>query len=313
MKKLCSLIVLGGLLCATDAAADTPYTLDKEIEAVAKEVTAVDAAAIESPWKYGGTAGINLSQAAFSDWNAGGDPSIAFDALFNYGLEYRAGSHYWSSRLELAYGLNRTSSNGTRKTNDKIYFNSNYGCKVAEKLYVSAMVTFNTQFANGYDYKVSSTDYISRFMAPGYLSVGAGLTYTPTTWLTVVFSPATWRGTFVNDDKLSALGSFGVEKGKHFRNEFGANLRAEVNKTLWKKLALYSRLELYSDYMHNPQNIDVDFNIQLNYALLSWLTANLHVNLIYDDDVKFGQTATYPGVARLQVKEVFGIGLQVNF
>lgn len=294
--------------------AQTPPTMTDDIQKYTKTVEDATATATETPaWKYGGTAGINMSQASFSNWNAGGDPSIAFDATFNYSLDYKRGNHLWTNRLELAYGLNRTSSNGTRKTNDKIFFSSNYGYKVAKNLYISSMVTFNTQFDKGYDYKVSSTDYISRFMAPGYLSVGVGVTYTPASWVTIIASPATWRGTFVNDDKLSAAGAFGVKPGERFLNEMGANIRAEVNTPIWQKLSLYSRLDLYSNYLHNPQNVDVNWEIQLNYALLDWLTANLHFSMIYDDDIKFGKTAASPGQPRLQLKEVLGIGFQVNF
>ena len=113
-------------------------------------------------------------------------------------------------------------------------------------------------------------------MAPGYLSVGLGLTYTPTAWLTVIVSPATYRATFVCNDRLSDAGAFGVKSGRRVLNEFGAN-------------------------------------IQLDYALTGWLTANLYVNMIYDDDILFGKTADTPGSPRLQIKEVLGIGFQVNF
>ena len=64
---------------------------------------------------------------------------------------------------------------------------------------------------------------------------------------------------------------------------------------------------------YNPQNIDINWDIQLDYALTGWLTANLYVNMIYDDDILFGKTADTPGSPRLQIKEVLGIGFQVNF
>ena len=35
--------------------------------------------------------------------------------------------------------------------------------------------------------------------------------------------------------------------------------------------------------------------------------------MIYDDDILFGKTADTPGSPRLQIKEVLGIGFQVNF
>ena len=315
MKKLYTTAT--ALLLAAASFAQTPAITD-DIEKTTKAVmeqaaTEADSLQKASPWKSSGAAGLSLSQASFSNWNAGGDPAIAVNASFNYSLDYNDGSNLWTNRLELAYGINRTSTDGTRKTNDKIYLSSNYGRLIARKLYAGATATFNTQFAKGYDYKVSSTEYISDFMAPGYLSVGLGLTYTPTAWLTVIVSPATYRATFVCNDRLSDAGAFGVKSGHRVLNEFGANIRAEAKTTLWKKLSLYSRLELYSNYLHNPQNIDINWDIQPDYALTGWLTANLYVNMIYDDDILFGKTADTPGSPRLQIKEVLGIGFQVNF
>lgn len=316
MKKI--YLYLSVALFAIPATAQTPEDITDDISEAAQavmELAEADATAAQaiSPWKGDGNTSINLSQTSLSNWNAGGDPSIAVNAAFNYELDYKKGKHLWTNRLELAYGINNTASNGTRKTNDKIYFSSNYGYLLASKLYISATATFNTQFAKGYDYAVSSTDYTSTFMAPGYLSGGIGLTYAPTAWLTLIISPATYRATFVCDDKLSLAGAFSVTPGKRLLNEFGANIRAEVNTTIWKKLSLYTRLDFYSNYLDKPQNIDVNWDIQLNYALTSWLTANLQVNMIYDDNILFGATDDTPGSPRLQIKEVLGIGLQANF
>ena len=130
----------------------------------------------DTTWTGKGVAGLNLSQVSLSNWAAGGDGSVAFDVLLNYDLVYRRERHLWQNRLELAYGLNNTSSNGMRKTNDKIYLSSVYGYRIARAWYASALLNFNTQFANGYDYNSDPRDYISRFMAPGYLMIGAGVT-----------------------------------------------------------------------------------------------------------------------------------------
>lgn len=266
-------------------------------------------------WVGNGVFGVNMSQASYSNWAAGGDNSIAFDAVFNYSLNYKRDKHIWTNRLELAYGLNNTQSYDTvRKTNDKIYFSSNYGYKIAENLYVGALVTFNTQFSKGYDYKVSGTDHISTFMAPGYLTTGAGLIWTPKTWLKVTFNPASWRATFVCDDYLSNLpgGAYGVAQGEHMLNQFGANLVAEATKNIWENVSLYSRLELYSNYLEKPQNIIVHWDTQLNFKINKWLSAGLNFNLIYDDNIRFndGEGRMIP---KLQVKQTLGIGLQVQF
>lgn len=263
-------------------------------------------------WTRKGVAGINLSQTSLSNWAAGGDPSVAGDALLNYAMNYQRGRHIWQNRLELAFGLNRTETNGTRKTNDKIYLNTMYGYRIAPRLYLTGFVNYQSQFAKGYDYNVSTTNYISRFMAPGYLSIGPGIMWMPKPWFSATLSPATWRGTFVLDDPLSAAGAFGVEPGRRLLSEFGAVLKTEFQHEIMTNMNLYSRLVLFSNYLHEPQNVDVHWDVQLAMKINRFFSANLNMNLVYDDDVMVKQPDGSSG-PRLQFKEVFGIGFMYNF
>ncbi|MEL6669490.1 MAG: hypothetical protein AAFP08_11015, partial [Bacteroidota bacterium] len=52
-----------------------------------------------------------------------------------------------------------------------------------------------------------------------------------------------------------------------------------------EKGSFTSNLQLYSNYLRNPQNIDVDWNSSLNYELLKNLNLTLLLNVFYDDDV----------------------------
>lgn len=263
-------------------------------------------------WAKKGVAGVNLSQVSLSNWSAGGDGSVAFDLYLNYSLDYKHAKHLWQNRMELAYGMNNTSSNGVRKTNDKIYLSSIYGYKIAKSWYASALLNFNTQFANGYDYGSDSREFISRFMAPGYLMGGVGVTWNPKKWFTATLTPATWRGTFVCSSRLSDEGAFGVDPGKRLLSEFGANLKLEANYEFLPNMTVYTRLDLFSDYLHDPQNVDVRWDIQLTMKINKWFSANLNLNMIYDDDVKFRQSDGRMS-PRLQFKEVLGVGFQANF
>lgn len=266
----------------------------------------------DTNWTKGGLTSVNLSQASLSNWSAGGEAAIGFDAIFNYQANYKKERHLLQNRLEMAYGLNKTDSQGTRKTNDKLYLSSTYGYELVKNLYLSGLLNFNTQFAKGYDYGTNPDVYISRFMAPGYLLIGAGLTWTPKPYFTATLSPAAWRGTFVTSTRLADMGSFGVKHGKHLLSEFGANLKMEVNYEFLKNMTIYSRLNLFTDYLHNPQNVDVNWDVSLNMAINKWFSANLSTNLIYDDDTKIVQKDGSSG-PRVQFKEILGIGFQVNF
>ncbi len=218
----------------------------------------------------------------------------------------------WNNRIELAYGLNKTGDDGTRKANDKIYLNTNYGYAIAKNWYASAFATFQTQFSPGYDYSVNKDVSISEFMSPGYLTTCLGFTYDPGKIFTVVLSPASWRGTFVLNDRLSDEGAYGVDPGKHLLSSFGANLKGEVKYEFLKNMTVYSRLDLYSDYLHKPLNIDVNWEVQVNMIINKWFSTTLTTNLMYDDDVKIAQKDGTKG-ARVQFKEILGVGVQFNF
>lgn len=260
-----------------------------------------------SPWTREGNLGLKLTQVSLTNWAAGGDNSVAFDFQGAYQANYKKGKHLWNNRLELAYGLNRTGEDGTKKANDKIYLNSNYGYSIAKSWYASAFATFQTQFSPGYDYSISKDISVSEFMSPAYLTTGLGFTYEPNKIFTVVLSPASWRGTFVLNDRLSDEGAYGVDPGKHLLSSFGANLKGEVRYEFMKNMTVYSRLDLYSDYLHKPQNIDVNWEVQINMAINKWFSTTLTTNLVYDDDVKIAQKDGTKG-PRVQFKEILGVG-----
>lgn len=266
----------------------------------------------DSCWTTEGYAGIKLSQVSFSNWATGGNNALSFDLQGTYQADYKKEKHLWKNRIELGYGLNNTKGEGTKKTSDKIYLNTNYGYEIHKNLYVSALANFLTQFAKGYDYSVSRDVFVSKFIAPAYLMTGVGLTWTPKKYFTAVLTPATWRGTFVSDKRLSDEGAFGVKPGKKLLSEFGANLKLEYNYEFMKNMTVYSRLDLYSDYLRKPQNIDVNWEIQLNMVINKWFSATLTTNLVYDDDILILQKDGSK-TQRVQFKELLGVGLQYNF
>ena len=266
----------------------------------------------DTTWKRGGAMSINLNQVSLSNWAAGGENAVGFNLLFSYFANYKKEKHLWNNRLEMDYGLNKTKSDGVKKTNDKLYLSSIYGYELRKNLYLSGLLNFQTQFAKGFDYSTDPRTYISRFMSPGYLLVGGGLTWTPKKWFTATFTPATWRGTFVSSNILSDEGQFGVTPGKHLFSEFGANLLLEAKYEFLKNMTIFSRLNLYSNYLKDPQNIDVNWEVQLNMAINQWFAAIISTNMIYDDNTKILQKDGSKG-ARLQFKEALGIGFQVRF
>ena len=266
----------------------------------------------DSVWITNGYAGLKLTQVSFTNWATGGDNAFAFDLQGTYQADYKHNKHIWQNRIELSYGLNKTKSEISKKTSDKIYLNSNYGYEIYKNLYLSALFNFQSQFTRGYDYGVNPDVYVSQFMAPGYLMTGIGFTWIPNKFFTAVLSPAAWRGTFVLNDRLSDEGAYGVKPGKKLLSEFGANLKLEGRYEFLKNMTLYSRLDLYSDYLRKPQNVDINWEVQINMVINKWFSTTLTTNMVYDDDVKI-TLSDGRKVKRVQFKELFGVGLQFNF
>ncbi len=146
-------------------------------------------------------------------------------------------------------------------------------------------------------------------MAPGYLLLSAGLDYKPKSNLSIYFSPATARWVIVRDPLLTT--KYGLDPGTKSKLEFGAFATVNYLKEFNKNVTYKSRLDLFSNYKHNPQNIDLFMSNMLSAKLTKALALTWSVDLIYDDDVRiFGDYQQSPA---LQLKSLVGIGFQVKF
>ncbi len=124
-------------------------------------------------------------------------------------------------------------------------------------------------------------------------------------------SPVTARWLIVKDDSLSAMGAYGVDPGDHSKSELGAFVSASYLKEFNKIVSYKGRLDLFSNYKHNPEKVDVFMSNIVSVKLSKILSATWNVDIIYDDDVRiFGKDGTSPAV---QLKSLVGVGLLVKF
>ena len=278
-------------------------------------------------WSHKGNIGLNLGQSSYTNWAAGGQNSLTCQGLFNYEIHYLKNKFKWDNTLATSLGYCFYSfKQKPVKTDDMIEFSSLATLKATEKLNYGAELAFRSQFAKGYDYAKDSTNYISKFLAPGYLTLGFGIEWVPNKYFSLYFAPITGRITFVNDQRLAEVGAYGVEPGyfnpndstewipgKKVRYEFGARAVAKFQYPIAKNIDFNSKLELFSNYLKNPQYIDVDWQNMLVLKVNDWLNCNLATHLIYDYDIPFYDEA---GVriegSKVQFKEVLAIGFLVN-
>jgi len=141
--------------------------------------------------------------------------------------------------------------------------------------------------------------------------LGFGMEYKPVSYFSLSLLPLSGRLTIVNDTALSNLGAFGVDPGKKLRQEFGASLKATFEKDIFTNVSLKTKLELFTNYLKQPQNIDVNWEALLILKVNKLISTYVGFQTIYDHDVKITDKDGKTG-PRTQFKQTFGIGLSYS-
>ncbi len=272
-----------------------------------------------SYWKNGFTGLLTFNQASYSNWQAGGENSISLNTLLNFFGNYQKGRIIWENGLDIGYGFLNTKSNGSRKTDDKLFFLTNFGYRIKKegkgKLFWSTSLSFYTQFAKGFEYP-NDTIKISDFMAPAYIVLNTGLEYKFEEDFSIIYAPLAGKWTIVNDDSLSARGAFGVPEGEKVRSELGTTFRLFYKKEIIKNVHLNTKLGLFTNYKENFGRIDVNWENIFLLKVNDIITTNLVLHFIYDDDInipQFDDEGNLIGAGpRLQIKQLFGLGINVK-
>lgn len=277
-----------------------------------KTIKKDDADTTNKLWKKGGFFSLNLAQGSLDNWAAGGDKfSLSLNTIFSAYAFYKKDRHSWDNTLDINFGYLKTSTLGSRKNDDRFDLLSKYGYALTNKWNVSGLFNFRTQMANGYTYSDNTKTFSSAFLSPAYVILSAGLDFKPTKNFSLFISPLTARWIIVKDDSLSAKGLYGVAPGKKSKSEFGAFASAEYLKEFNKTVSYKGRLDLFSNYKHNPGKIDVYMTNLWSVKLSKVLSATWNLDLIYDDDVRlFGSDGKSPA---WQIKSLIGAGLLVKF
>ncbi|MEO6638711.1 MAG: DUF3078 domain-containing protein [Ginsengibacter sp.] len=315
MKNCIPALLIIIVIFYADILLNVAFAQDPSIKEMQANVSKAIEAKIDSgkAWKTGGIFNLNVGQGSQSNWSAGGDDfSFTLNSHFGVFALYKKQKISWDNTLDLNYGYLNTTSLGSRKNDDRIDLLSKIGYALNPKLNLTTLFNFRTQFAKGYKYNnAESKELLSDFLAPAYVLLSIGLDYKPAEGLSIFVSPITSRWILVRNDSLSVKGAYGVAPGEKTKNEIGAFASIKYLKNLNQSISYNGRLDLFSNYQHNPQNVDVLMNNLFTAKFSKVLAATLELDLIYDDDVKlFGPNNNSPA---LQLKSLIGAGLTVTF
>ncbi len=283
------------------------------------------------PWTYKNLNMLTVSQMAFVNWAAGGESSLSGMISSDYAIKYSKNRFSFNHVGNLAYGMVGYIDKRVEKTDDKINLLLAFSHKLSEKWDYTGLITFKTQFDEGYAYPDDST-LISNFMAPAYLTLSLGLNYKPIDDFQLFISPVSGKMTMVLNDKLANEGAYGVKKaqldslgnvlvpGNTLFSRLGINLLTSYKAKLMKNIDINTMLNLYNNYMDkdpaNRWNIDLDWDTRVIFTINKIFSTVLYFHMIYDHNTKIPEYAIHDGEKikvsespKLQLKESFGLSV----
>lgn len=305
-----------------------PSALDDAQKVCLDVVSSIDEAAVDTTekkeppkyWTNGILTQIGFSQTSLTNWAEGGSANISLNALIDANANYAKDNMIWENRLKLSYGFIQSFDKNTPlnqqfdKSDDRIQLDSKWGWQLVDKLYFSALFNFRTQMTPTYTFDTSTDPATrtlqSKFMAPGYVSLGLGINYKPFNFLSLNLSPATGNLVVVTEESLRE--TYGNATDQPVRAEFGAQFKMDINYA-YKIFKISSALTLFSNYLENPDNIQVYWDVDASLAITKILTLTLRTNLIWDENIKFTDAQGKDLPPRVQFKEIVSLGLTWTF
>jgi hypothetical protein len=251
---------------------------------------------------------LNFSQAAFTNnWTGGGVSSVALNSNFDFKAEYNKSPFDYTTELNLIYGTAATKGQGTRKTNDEIFFDNKVATQISKKWLFFGSITFQSQFANGYNYPDTvAPQKISGFMAPGYLTESVGFEYKPSKFFDLRLGTGTARQTFVLDTTLyhNQPDNYGVKYDHTFLNQLAFEVVATIDKDIMKNVHLNARYDLFIPYYGTATNyvthrLDATLTAKVNRLI----AVTINGTFLFDKN-----TAPQP-----QATENMGVGVIYKF
>lgn len=266
---------------------------------------------VPNPWSKGALFQLGFSQMSLTNWAAGGFSSVALNAYVNMYNGWEVDQMFWQNRLQLAWGFINSFGDRFKKSDDKIIFDSKYGYRAFNKVFVSAAFNFRSQFSNSFNYPASGDKVlVSGPFSPAYFSFGIGMDYKPAKVLSINFSPLTSNLVIVAQESLRT--KYGNRVDQPAKLELGAQLNIDYKHQLTKDLLIASNLVLFSDFLNKPQNIKVYWDLFVDTKINKYFSVNVRTNLIYDDNIliadKNGELDK-----RVQFKEILTVGFSYTF
>jgi len=296
MKKLVALFFL---------ATTVTFAQEEVVKSVEKVAKTLEDTTVVQGWTKKGNFNFLANQSTFSNWLPGGQSNFAISTGINYDFNYKRDRWSWDNKLMMNYGVTKIEGQDLLKSDDRIEFNSLLGRKASGYWYYSMFMNFKSQLTTdlGNPAPGFALPKTTSFFSPAFLQIGPGMMWRKRDTFKFNIAPLTSRFVFVMDDDLSNVGAFGVDPGKNLRFEFGASLSGYYKFELWENVSMENILNLYTNYLEDPQNVDIDYQVNIVMKINKYLSTNFAFQAIYDDNAFRG----------FQTRQVIGVGVNFGF
>ena len=281
--------------------------------------------ASQKNWESAGDVSLNINQVHLKNWAPGGQSALSLLGSLGYHANYQTKSIAWLNQFSGYFGAVKAGKGADlQKNHDFLEYNSRLSIAHKKRTHFVLFGNVITQLAKGY-LENNKAHRISNFFAPAYVTEGVGfeyrsLKYSADSLFFAVISPAAAKHTIVSDPRVNGK-IYGLSSTNGVRSELGVYFQAGLKKQILERTNLSTQLQLYSNYLKNFGNIDVNWRTQLTVAANKWINLQLMTHLVFDDDSNLPAftdlnadgftevTATGP---KLQFMEILGVGVVIK-
>ncbi len=285
MKKIftiAALFLLSAGMFAQDVNKATVEGQAAAAQNAAGDLKAIDTG--EKAWKFDGVVGLNAAATGLVNWAAGGNNNVNGVAYAKLHLLYHKDAIAWETNFDTDFGLSYIDQpeDPFQKSSDNIKLATKFGWEFKESWYLTALGSFQSQYALGRSYEAGYNPAISKWLAPSYTDISVGIDWKKSVNgadFSVYLSPIAGRistawvsnamNTKINNEYAAEFGALGAYDFRNdlqqrygtytydktsgdkiyrdFRAEFGLSLKGAIAYK-YENLTLSTTLGLFTPY-----------------------------------------------------------------